>query len=159
MRKGLLKIGGLCSSLLVMAFIVGSCSVRELKNEKKNTRTVPFEKMASPVTFSRAHTRSATSKIINKCTALVRPSRPAQTVQYRALGIPKEHLMVRVRYQQLGRLALIYAHCLLYIKIIRDGIPANHNKARTRLVMMNQKLIAQCMMQYTKLQTRTRSVA
>jgi len=156
MRNGLLKIGGLCSGLLIMAFIVGSCSAPELRNEQKDVTEVPFKKMVSPVIFSRAHTKSATNKIIKKCTTLVRPSRPAPIPQYRALGIPKEHLLVRVRYQQLGRLALIYAHCMEYMKIIRESTPTNHQKARKRLVMLNQKLITQCMMQYTKLQTRVR---
>jgi hypothetical protein len=158
MRNGLLKLGSLCSGLVVMAFIVGSCSMSEQKSKKEGAQEVPCKKKVSPVTFSRAHTKSATGKILNKCTTLVRPGRLAPTPHYRALGIPQEHLMVRVRYQQLGRLALIYAHCVQYMKIIREGAPVNHRGTRKRLVMMNQKLITQCMMQYTKLQMRARPV-
>ena len=171
MRNRALRVCGVSCGLLVLAFVVGSCNLHNLNNEKRDTKTVS-SKLAlgvkrgfgsgpvSMVTFCPAHTRSATNKIINKCTALVKNrGRQEEKPEYRTLSIPKEHLMVRSGYQQLGRLALIYAHCIQYMNMVRTGTPVNYPVERKRLVMMNQKLINQCVIHYTKLQARLRSIA
>ncbi len=158
--KRVLRLGSVGGCLLVIAFIVGSCNVQHHNNTKKYNRTIHDSSFNIPLPsskLSRSNTRIATNTLVRTCSRLIKQSKEAQKIEYRTLAIPKEHLMVRSCYQQLGRLAFIYAHCQQYLQRARHGDKGTNQPARTRLVKMNKKLINECITQYTKSQIRTRS--
>jgi|GEM_PF-3386823 len=161
MYLGLARVCSIVCVLLVMAFIIGSVNVDNLRHDKKHNTLIESNVVIKPRSMPIGTVASATA-LQKACDASVASAQGTdESKANRTLRIPKEHLMVRSGYQQLGRLAFIYAYCLQHIKKMncRTHVSKAMQVATRQLVALNQQLLNQYIMHCTKYQARVRGTA
>jgi hypothetical protein len=157
MYKGLAKVCSIVCCLLVIAFIIGSFNTYDGQHDKKHNTMIESNVAIKPHRINLVPPTALHTVPVRPATDM----RVDESKSFRTLRIPKEHLMVRSGYQQLGRLAFIYAHCVQHIKKVNGTrhVSKTMQVATRQLVALNQKVMNQYIMRYTKYQARVRGAA